>query len=103
MAKPIELPADRDPTNKELGQALTQTHECLNDLRKQLSPVILASKFIIWAGPIVVAAIIGGLVQTYTTTVATHAQAQQANDAAKVSAAQSTTVVRKLNSLGAAP
>lgn len=102
MSEPIQLPTDREPTQTELGVAVIQTHECLNSLRKDLGPVILASKFIIWAGPIVVAAILGGIIQTYASTVVASqtatAAAKASAGAASASASASRAVATKGNS-----
>lgn len=101
MSEPIQLPTDREPTSAELGTAITQTHACLNSLRKDLGPVILASKFIIWAGPIVVAAVLGGIIQTYASTVVASqtatAAAKASASAASASASASRAVTQKVN------
>jgi hypothetical protein len=101
MAEPLTLP--ETPSNGDLAKGLIQTHECLEKLRTELKPVILASKFIVWAGPIVAAAIIGGIVQTWTSSQVAAQNSSTAAATAKHADATQVTVVRKLNSLGAAP
>jgi hypothetical protein len=116
MTEPLNLPIN--PTNSDLADGLRATHDCLDALRADLTPVITFTlntkkvanrtwRFGKWLAPILIAAIVGAYANLTLQNQAILASAQQsalASKTAVVVAAKSHVILAdKLNSLGAAP